>query len=191
MKVGVGSQVKFLNEDLKGEIKEILSNGNYIVVCGDGFDYEVRAKEVIIIGEDNQQVYTVDEKELNDKIKIAKTNVNLKDHSKGVLSKYLQKDKYQYERTVEIDLHLEELVEFPGKLDDWQKLHKQMTHVKNCLEAAFDHNIKKIVFIHGVGTGVLRTELRNYLTQFPNLIVRDADFREYGVGATEVLVKSN
>ena len=77
-----------------------------------------------------------------------------------------------------------------GMLDNWQRLHTQMQHVKNCLSAANQKNIRKIVFIHGVGTGVLKTELQNYLSQFEDYTISKADFNEYGNGATEVLIKN-
>jgi len=187
MKVVIGNKVKFINERLEGSILEILANNKIVVACSDGFDHIVSMDEVIIINADNQPIYMIDylkvDEEINNNIPIQKTN-------KGVLGKYLDLNKYKYEATLEIDLHLEELVEFPGKLEDWQKLHTQMQHVKNCLDAAFDKNIQKIVFIHGVGTGVLKTELKNYLADFDNISFKAADFREYGMGATEVIIKN-
>ena len=109
----------------------------------------------------------------------------------GFLSKYTATTKFQYERVIEIDLHLEELVEFPMKLDDWQRLHTQMQHVKKCLNAAIERRHRRLVFIHGVGQGVLKTELRNYLSNFDCLTFDDADYREYGYGATEVFIKNS
>jgi len=187
MSFEIGSKIKFLNENLEGEIKQILPNNKFKISANDGFDYELFIDEIIIVNEDNTHHYTIDENEISRKIKPEKSFV--KPTTKGLLNKYLKTTKFQYEQLIEIDLHLEELVEFPNKLDDWQKLHTQMQHVKKCLNAAFDERIKKVVFIHGVGTGVLKIELRNYLSNFSNLIVNDADYREYGMGATEVIIK--
>ena len=64
-----------------------------------------------------------------------------------------------------------------------------MQHVKKCLNAAFNGNVKRLVFIHGVGTGVLKTELLNFLSNYDGIIVKDADYKEYGFGATEVVIK--
>ncbi len=186
MKLAVGNKVKFINENLEGEVKTIISEKIVLVSCSDGFDYEVSINDILIIGEDNQHVYNVDVTEITTKL----ISNNKKQDKKGLLSKYIDSNKYKYESVLEIDLHLEELVEFPEKLDDWQRLHTQMQHVKNCLSAAIDENIRKIVFIHGVGTGVLKTELHNYLSGFDHLIIAAADFREYGVGATEVIIKN-
>jgi len=189
MEIKVGNKVKLINENFEGVIKAILPKNRLLITCTDGFDYEVGNNEVLIIGENNVHRYLVDDAVI---IKKVMPELNSSTHEKkykGLLSSYLQSAKYNYEGTLEIDLHLEELVEFPQKLDDWQKLHTQMQHAKNCLNAALDNNIRKIIFIHGVGTGVLKTELCNYLANFPNLIIKDADFREYGMGATEVVIK--
>jgi hypothetical protein len=184
MKVEVGHKVKFTNEDLVGEIIAVLANEKVVVSCSDGFDQTVSLTEVIVIGEDNQLNYTLDETKLS-----AKMEANLKDiGSAKFLNKYTNSNKFKTGRIVEVDLHLECLVEFPNKLDDWQKLHTQMQHVKNCLGAVSAKRIKRIVFIHGVGTGVLKTELHNYLSRFENLDFKEGDFSEYGTGATHVTI---
>ncbi len=184
MKVEVGHKVKFINEDLEGEIISIVSEDKFVVSCSDGFDHTVSLTDIIVVGEDNQLNYSVSETKLS-----AKINSNLKDvGSAKFLSRYTNSNKYQSGRIVEVDLHLEHLVEFPSKLDDWQKLHTQMQHVKNCLGAATAKRVKRLVFIHGVGTGVLKTELHNYLSRFENLDFKQGDFNEYGTGATEVTI---
>ena len=184
MKTSIGNKVKVISENFEGEIKTILPNNRLIITCTDGFDYEFSSNEVVIIGEDNRHQYTIDETQVSTKI------TSDKYVKEDFLKKYTTKSKYQYNRTLEIDLHLNQLVEHPGMLDDWQRLHTQMQHVKNCLSAANQKNIRKIVFIHGVGTGVLKTELQNYLSQFEDYTISKADFNEYGNGATEVLIKN-
>jgi DNA-nicking Smr family endonuclease len=187
MKVSVGHKVKFINENLEGEIVSIISDKKVLVNCCDGFDHEVLIAEIVIVGEDNTHLYSVDEEEISTKIN-ADANETEK---KSFLTKYTNANKYKYEGVLEVDLHLERLVEFPEKLADWQRLQTQMQHVKNCLSSAREKKIKKIVFIHGVGTGVLKTELHNYLANFDNMTIKDADSREYGSGATEVIIKNS
>lgn len=187
MDIGIGQKVKFINENLDGVVKSIVSETRLIIDCSDGFDYEVSINEIIIVGENDEHSYTVD---VNDFITKLFTNES-KQTKEGLLNNYMTTNKYRYEGVLEIDLHLEKLVDFPEKLEDWQRLHTQMQHVKNCLNAAMYKNIKKIIFIHGVGTGVLKTELLNYLYEFENLSVKKADNQEYGAGATEVFIKNS
>jgi len=47
------------------------------------------------------------------------------------------------------------------------------------------------VFIHGVGEGVLRTELEFLLGRYSNVTFYDAEYAKYGVGATEVYIYQN
>ena len=189
MKIEVGNRVKILSEDFEGTIKTVISDTRVVITCTDGFDYEKSINEFVVVGEGNAHIYNVSDEDVLDKIK--SSNISNWNTKKNLLSKYKSATSFSLENRLEIDLHLEELVEFPQKLDDWQKLHTQMQHVKKCLNAAFNENIRSIVFIHGVGTGVLKTELINFLSNYDGIIIKDADFREYGRGATEVLIKNS
>jgi dsDNA-specific endonuclease/ATPase MutS2 len=185
MSIEVGDKVKFINENLDGEVLAVLPNNKINVSCSDGFDHEVKVSEVIIVRAGDEISINIDKADVEKKV-VVKPESSRKN---SILSGYKNNAKYQLERVLEVDLHLEELVEFPNRLDDWQKLHTQMQHVKKCLMAAFDEKIKRVVFIHGVGTGVLKTELRNFLKDYEDIVVKDADFREYGIGATEIIIK--
>lgn len=185
MSFKVGDKVKFLNENLEGVVKAILLNNILLIDASDGFDHKVASNKVIGINEDNSIVFHLDKTDIKEKIKSPHYNKS----SSDILSRYTTNTKFQFEKIIEIDLHLEELVEFPMKLDDRLRLYTQMQHVKKCLEAAVNQRYRKLIFIHGVGEGVLKSELRNYLAQFENLVVKDADYREYGSGATEVIIK--
>jgi len=187
MDVVVGDRVKLLNIKGEGVVKTILPNGNVIIEEDNGFDSEFHLSEIIVIKNDDTHHYKVDESVINKKIK--HKIIPEKKHKSSVLDKYVRTPKYQYESVVEVDLHLEKLVEFPNRLEDWQKLHKQMQHFKHCLETAIDKNIKRIVFVHGVGQGILKTEILNYLANYPQFKVKDADMLEYGRGATEIILR--
>ena len=93
--------------------------------------------------------------------------------------------------TEEIDLHIEELVDKPKELSNKEMLDIQMGKFQTALEGALKTpKTKKIVFIHGVGNGRLRYELRKYLDRhYSNLDYQDASFKEYGYGATLVFLQ--
>ena len=94
------------------------------------------------------------------------------------------------EDTEEVDLHIEELVDKPKELSNQQMLDIQMSRFQTTLEGALKTpKVKKIVFIHGVGNGRLRYEIRKHLDRYyPRLDYQDASFKEYGYGATLVFV---
>jgi hypothetical protein len=101
--------------------------------------------------------------------------------------KPLQKPKPAIE---EVDLHIGELVEDMRGLDNAQMLEIQKARFIAAMESGFASKTEKIVFIHGVGNGRLKYEIRRLLdTQYAGLArYYDASFQEYGFGATMVIL---
>lgn len=92
--------------------------------------------------------------------------------------------------TIEVDLHIEALCNDYSHLSNTDILRIQMNHFRNALEDAISKKARRIVFIHGVGNGTLKLELRNELKRnYPEFIYQDASFKEYGFGATLVHLK--
>ena len=66
----------------------------------------------------------------------------------------------------------------------------QLSRFNIALDGAIRNNMKKIVFIHGVGNGKLKYEIQKCLkNEYPDLRYQDASFKEYGYGATMVLLR--
>ena len=102
--------------------------------------------------------------------------------------KFVKKEKKP--AVEEVDLHIEELVDNPKDLKPGEILDIQLSRFKVALEGAIIAKSRKIVFIHGVGNGKLKHELRKELEKnYPKLRYQDASFREYGYGATMVFVR--
>lgn len=91
----------------------------------------------------------------------------------------------------EVDLHIHELIDDFKGLTAKEILDIQMDKFRNELnEAIKNPHIHKIIFIHGVGNGKLKTELRNELSRkYKKYQYQDASFKEYGYGATLVITK--
>jgi dsDNA-specific endonuclease/ATPase MutS2 len=88
---------------------------------------------------------------------------------------------------MEVDLHIEALREEYAQLSNSEILRIQMNRFRTALEDAISNKAKRIVFIHGVGNGTLKLELRNELKRsYPECTYQDASFKEYGFGATLV-----
>jgi hypothetical protein len=88
---------------------------------------------------------------------------------------------------MEVDLHIHELVDDQRGLPDRAKLAIQMDHFDRMMDIAKREKLRRIVFIHGVGQGVLRHQIRTSLDQHhPDCTHREGDPRKYGSGATEV-----
>ncbi len=90
----------------------------------------------------------------------------------------------------EVDLHIEEILDDHRNLSAGEILTAQMDRFTTALEGAIKSSIKRIVFIHGVGNGKLKYELRKKLDRkYANLEYHDASFKEYGFGATMVILR--
>ena len=89
----------------------------------------------------------------------------------------------------EVDLHIEELIDNLKGLSNAEIIQIQLKHFQSKLDSAIANNVKKIVFIHGVGNGRLKHEVRSLLSTYQGVSFRDASFQRYGFGATEVLIK--
>jgi hypothetical protein len=90
----------------------------------------------------------------------------------------------------EVDLHIHELVENPKDFSPGQIIEMQLARFKVALEGGLKGNSRKMVFIHGVGNGKLKLEIRKELEKnYSKLKFQDASFREYGYGATMVFLR--
>ena len=87
-----------------------------------------------------------------------------------------------------IDLHTHEFLESERYMTNYEKLSSQMERAKKKLDEARERRIHKIIFVHGVGKGVLKNNLIDYLRSQSDLDFYDADFSKYGIGATEVRI---
>lgn len=86
----------------------------------------------------------------------------------------------------EVDLHLEAILgEDPRNMSDHEKFTTQMRHFERKLNHALTHRYGQITFIHGVGTGRLKSAIRDELSEY-GLSYSDGAFHKYGVGATVV-----
>ena len=90
----------------------------------------------------------------------------------------------------EIDLHIEQLVDNAQGLDNGQIVEIQLARFTTALELGIGAGTKRMVFIHGVGNGKLKHEIRRLLdTQYAGKVrYQDASFKEYGYGATMVII---
>lgn len=93
---------------------------------------------------------------------------------------------------IEVDLHINKLMDSVVGLSNSQILSIQMAKFREELDAAIIDNESEIIFIHGVGNGTLKSELRKVVEEdYTFCHYQDASFREYGFGATRVLIRQN
>jgi dsDNA-specific endonuclease/ATPase MutS2 len=95
------------------------------------------------------------------------------------------KNKTIKDRRVKVvDLHLK--AGYNGR----DAFERQLTRFRGELDSAIRSDVTEIVFIHGVGSGRLKDELRKIVsTDYPSYSYHDAPFNVYGVdGATLITI---
>ncbi|HPG74141.1 MAG TPA: DUF2027 domain-containing protein [Bacteroidales bacterium] len=90
--------------------------------------------------------------------------------------------------TIEVDLHINKLLDNVRGMSNAEILEYQMQHFHKALSDAMFQKAGRIVFIHGIGNGTLRDKLRESLKSQYKLTFQDASFQEYGFGATMVFL---
>ncbi len=92
---------------------------------------------------------------------------------------------------MEVDLHIHQLVPSTKGMSNYDMLNLQLETAKRKLEFAIQKRIQKVVFIHGVGSGVLQEELKYLFGRYDNITYYEADYQKYGAGATEIYIYQN
>lgn len=125
-------------------------------------------------------------------------NQNLIEHQylakEPVIKDVLKPDNIREKKEVpvnleEVDLHAEEIVENINDYSPFEIVEMQMSRFEFALETAIRNKQKRIVFIHGAGGGKLKHKIRKLLDEkYPRLKYQDASFKEYGYGATLVIL---
>jgi len=168
-----GQRVGFLYEKGYGTVRAI--RGNHATVEDeDGFDRLMLVNELVFIHS---------EKYANEDMVFSKEG-----GEPEMTYRILQERTGQKKPLTvwEVDLHIEEIMESHTGLSNTEILLKQMGEFKSMFKKGKKEGIHKLIVIHGVGEGVLKNEIRTYLSQQDQIEVYDADFSEYGKGATAI-----
>lgn len=102
----------------------------------------------------------------------------------------VRKSHPKHDDVIEVDLHINELVDSTRGLSAADMLNLQVDEFRKVMDENLRNHGQRIVFIHGKGEGVLRQALLKELAhRYKGHDVQDASFREYGFGATRVTIK--
>lgn len=109
---------------------------------------------------------------------------------KPVVKRQLKKSEKRNGELIEVDLHINELIDNTNGLSPADMLNLQIDEFRRVMDENIRHHGQRIVFIHGKGDGVLRNALMKELNhRYKGHRVQDASFREYGYGATQVIIR--
>lgn len=161
-----GDKVEVIDEDLSGTVA--FAKADLITITTEeGFSFQFPPNSLV-----HQKELKIGE------IQISEAEVDFNTRKRSVSS--------SRKNEIVVDLHIHEIVDHDAYLPKHQKLSIQLKEAKNKLAEAKNNRISKVVFIHGVGKGVLKEELHKFLEARTGLEFYDADYALYGRGATEV-----
>lgn len=173
----LGDKVYVLDANFSGHITKI--DGSQInIKTEDGFEMMFDISELIKVDDELFNSYPISK--LNYK-EIQFQNTDEKKKNKFKINK-------QRKDITVVDLHIDKLISFQRKLEKYEILSFQLKIAKKKLDLAILNGTKRIIFIHGVGQGILKFELEKILRLYNNLEFYPANFKEYGYGATEVSI---
>ena len=177
----VGDKVTVVDDNISGVIKKILEH-SMIVESSDGFEFEFEPHELLFSKDESLRSKIFNEQSLSEVLKEKETSKKRKTPR--------IKPKERNLPPMEVDLHINQLTNSSKNMSNYDMLTLQLDTAKRQLEFAIRKRIPKVVFIHGVGEGVLRAELE-YLFGKYDVKFYDADYQKYGLGATEVYIYQN
>lgn len=111
----------------------------------------------------------------------------LTDHFPRPVLKQVPKPKEAPVFDMEVDLHIEKLADDHRSMTDHEMLLCQLRCATGHIDRGMRSDLLSITFIHGVGSGRLRDEVRKLAAEY-GLRCEEGDFRRYGAGATVVLM---
>lgn len=177
MNIRLGDRVKFIDELGGGKVVR-MNSGVVTVEDEHGFQYDVLETAVILDLEVdynmNSDVDKIEALQMTSATRKPLLSQNSKHHRDGKVP------------FLEVDLHIQHLMSSNFELSSHDMVIMQMKYVKEMWSLAKKNRYTKLVFIHGVGQGRLRREIRDFLSHQTNCEVFDANIQTYGFGATEV-----
>ncbi|MCH2217073.1 MAG: DNA mismatch repair protein MutS [Flavobacteriales bacterium] len=175
----IGNRVTLIDDVLQGTVVGICDE--MIQVQDDeGMTYHFHQRELILLKND--------QRELSKFSDINNPLLNQKSVSERKPKQFFKKEKN--DMVFEVDLHIHQLTDRTRGMDNFDMLTLQLNTAKKQLEYAIVKRFSRIVFIHGVGEGVLKRELQYLLRKYP-VDFYDASYQKYGLGATEVYIYQN
>lgn len=172
--------VETIDDVISGTVKKI-EGDRIIILTEEGFEMQFSASE--LMPTPGKQAIKVTNFE-------AATAKSTKESAKPK-KRSTPKPKQRNIPKMEVDLHINQLVASTRGMSNYDMLNLQIETAKRQLEFAIKKRIQKVVFIHGVGAGVLQEELKFLFKKYGNITYYDADYQKYGLGATEIYIYQN
>lgn len=177
----IGDKVAVLDADMKGIVLKVFEN-QIIVQTQDGFQMDFLPKELVKI--------TSDQSELSKFSDIHMQQMLKEKQFENPKRSFLKSSKNEKLPAMEVDLHIHHLIPSTKGMSNYEILSLQLDEAERKIQFAKSKKIQRIVFIHGVGEGVLQEALIELFQKY-QVDYYAASFQKYGMGATEIYIYQN
>lgn len=181
-KFQIGDKVAVLDDAIEGVVVEVINN-EITIETSDNFMMTYFVNEIVKIQKTND-LYNFNASET-----LYKKNIDQQLSKKQIEAK--KQFEFVEKGVPEFDLHIEKLVKTKAGMNNFDILNLQLETAKKHIEFSIKNRIPKIVFVHGVGEGILKSELEFLYKKYNQISYQDANYQKYGLGATEVYFKQN
>lgn len=187
----------------RSELINIESFYIQILIAADGDYKRPFTKDIAVELPELSQTKNVESGFLSSSKKVILINLNVADdiQIKDLIKKFdsnqpvktpeIKKNKKQqllsdYDISKEIDLHIEHLTGDSLNMTNSEMLALQINTFRKEMDNAIIKNYKQLIFIHGIGNGVLRNAIMNEIKNYADIKVFMANQAKYGTGALEI-----
>ena len=209
MQLKIGDKVSFLNEKLDGVVSKIIHDKQVEVTTQDGFAIPVFNKELVKVFQETEEEPIIESKSIVNPIEksiseikplkniaIEEDLIYGREHIKKMFQEKIQTKvigkislKHSHRRKEvegEIDLHIENLLDHWNNMSNGEIVVHQLKIARQSIDEAILQGKHRLVIIHGVGNGTLKSEVHKLIKSYYGLRIEEGHFLVYGAGATLV-----
>ena len=157
-KYSIGDKVIFINDTREGIVIGHKNHETLIIQCQD-IDFEVKYSDIIKVTDETNSFYRAI-KNLKNSIKVNEEN-RKKPNQKSKVLNY----KVRLSTDFEVDLHIEKIIDKFTDLSSNEIIDIQMDLFYKAIFEAHRLKLPFIIIIHGLGKGVLKSKIINYLRE--------------------------
>lgn len=189
-RVKAGDLVRFVDEIGGGRVVRMISESLAEVETSDGWILPANVRNLVVIPEKDME--RIEQKPLMQEKEIQKAELEKEAINKDASRIPQVRPAKLKTPPREVDLHINKLTDSVVGLTNTEILSIQIGVFRRELDRAIRENEKEIIFIHGIGNGTLKGELRRAADRdYTWCSQEDASFREYGFGATRIRIPQN
>ncbi len=199
----IGDKVSFLNEKLDGIVTKIINKSQVEVTTTDGFGIPVLNSELVKVFSETDLVIKKEEKPLPEPLIVQESPIFVipeevigRDQIKKALQEKMQTKvvgkmslKHSHRRPEvedEVDLHIENLLDNWKTMSNGEIVVHQLMIARQRIDDAILKGKHRLVIIHGIGNGTLKTEVRKLINSYYGIRFEEGSYGKYGAGATLV-----